>query len=115
MKRLSLLVLPILLVWLVSPVPLHAQSFTITDLGALPGNTATNAYGLNNLGQTVGTSDSHVGFIYSNGTLVDLNSLIPTNSGFIITDALGTNDPGQILCNATNSTGAKRAVMLTPK
>jgi hypothetical protein len=47
--------------------------------------------------------------------LVDLNTLIPSNSGFTITDAIGINDSGQILCNATNSSNVPRAVLLSPK
>ncbi|MFZ0505798.1 MAG: hypothetical protein WAM44_18900, partial [Chthoniobacterales bacterium] len=97
------------------------------DLGAFPGALGTSARGVNSSAQVVGTAvfpvksyhpfkpGKHVGFIYNNHTLVDLNTLIPTNSGFTITDALGTNDPGQILCNAKNSSGVQRVVMLTPK
>jgi probable HAF family extracellular repeat protein len=109
-----------------SHAALHKNGIWV-DLGAFPGALGTSARGVNSSAQVVGTAvfpvksyhpfkpGKHVGFIYSNHTLVDLNTLIPTNSGFTITDALGTNDPGQILCNATNSSGAKRAVMLTPK
>jgi hypothetical protein len=39
--------------------------------------------------------------------LVDLNTLIPSGTGFTLTDAVGINDSGQIVCNATN-------VLLTP-
>src|SRR5439155_20767496 len=55
----------------------------------------------------------HLGFIHNNGTLVDLNSLTPSSSGFTITDALGINDSGQILCNATDTSGYVHAVLLT--
>jgi hypothetical protein len=48
--------------------------------------------------------------------LVDLNTLIPANSGFLITSAVSINDSGEILCNAKTSTGVVyRAVLLTPK
>ncbi len=57
----------------------------------------------------------HVPFIVSNGALVDLNTLIPTNTGFTLTDALGINGSGQIVCDATNSSGFTHAVLLTPK
>jgi hypothetical protein len=57
----------------------------------------------------------HVPFICRNGTLVDLNTLVSSNPGFTVTDSVGINDLGQILCNATNSSGVQRAVMLTPK
>jgi probable HAF family extracellular repeat protein len=43
------------------------------DLGTLPGDTGSAAYGINNLGQIVGTSDTATGvqhiFLYSNGRM----------------------------------------------
>jgi probable HAF family extracellular repeat protein len=98
-----------------------------TDLGAFPGAAGTQATGVNSSGQVVGIAvfpvqsyhpfrpGKHVGFIHRNGALVDLNTLIPSNSGFTITDAIGINDSGQILCDATNSSNVTRAVLLSPK
>jgi probable HAF family extracellular repeat protein len=98
-----------------------------TDLGAVPGATGTSVSSLNNSGQVVGSAffptgygapprkSSHIGWVLQNGALVDLNTLIPANSGFIITSAVGINDSGEILCNAKTSTGASRATLLTPK
>jgi probable HAF family extracellular repeat protein len=56
---------------------LNAQSYSITDLGALPGNTTSKAYGLNNLQQAVGTSDSGAAVVtlFSNGTVTNMNTL----------------------------------------
>jgi hypothetical protein len=48
--------------------------------------------------------------IHNNG-----NTLIASNSGFTVTDAIGINDSGQILCNAKNSSNVTRAVLLSPK
>jgi probable HAF family extracellular repeat protein len=99
---------------------------TWTDLGAVPGAAGTHASGINTAGEVVGIAvfpvtsyhpfkpGKHVGFV-CNGSPVDLNTLIPSNSGFIITDAIAINDSGEILCNATNAGGFKRAVLLTPK
>jgi hypothetical protein len=77
LRRLSLPVLPVLLVLVESSIHLHAQTYTITHLGALPGNTTSKAYGLNNLGQAVGTSDSGaaVATLFSNGTVTNMNTL----------------------------------------
>jgi probable HAF family extracellular repeat protein len=101
-----------------------------TDLGMMPGATVGNlATSINNSGQVVGVSifpilynkhplhpTTHVGFIYRNGSLVDLNTLVPANSGFLITSAVSINDAGEILCNAKTTTGVVyRAVLLTPK
>ena len=56
-----------------------------------------------------------MGLIFRAGAPIDLNTLIAPNSGFTITDAIAINDSGEVLCNATNATGSKRAVLLTPK
>jgi probable HAF family extracellular repeat protein len=110
--------------------PSHAALYSNglwTDLGAIPGASGTHATGINTVGQVIGIAvfpvtsyhpfrpGKHVGFIATKGGLVDLNTLIPSNSGFIITDAVGINDSGQILCNGTNASGYKHAVLLTPK
>lgn len=113
-----------------SGLPSHAALYSNgvwTDLGAFPGASATSATGINLAGQIVGTAffpqvsyhppipGKHVPFIVSSGALVDLNTLIPANTGFKLTDALGINGSGQIVCDATNSSGVTHAVLLTPK
>jgi probable HAF family extracellular repeat protein len=50
------------------------QAYTITDLGALPGNNQSIAQGLNNIGQAVGIS-SGIGTLFSNGNAVSLGTL----------------------------------------
>ena len=50
------------------------QAYTITDLGALPGNNQSIAQGLNNPGQAVGLS-SGIGTLFSNGNAVSLGTL----------------------------------------
>ena len=114
----------------ISGQPSHAALYSNgvwTDLGAISGASGTKATGINSAGQIVGTAffpqvsyhppkpGKHVPFIVSNGALVDLNTLIPSNTGFKLTDALGINTSGQILCDATNSSGATHAVLVTPK
>jgi uncharacterized membrane protein len=113
-----------------SGAPPHAVKFTSgawTDLGAINGAEASRATGINLSGQIVGTGffrqtqyhpfkpGKHVPFISTSGGLVDLNTLIQTGTGFTLTDAVGINDSGQILCNATNAAGSKHAVLLSPK
>ena len=111
-------------------VPSHAALYSNgiwTDLGAIPGAAGTHATSINTAGQVVGISvfpitsyhpfrpGKHVGFIVRNGSPVDLNTLIASNSGFTITDATGINASGEILCDATNTSGYTHAVLLTPK
>jgi len=53
------------------------------------------ALGINNSGQVVGFAAGHA-FLYTNGTMYDLNNLIPPNSGWTLSSATGINDLGQI-------------------
>jgi probable HAF family extracellular repeat protein len=56
----------------------------------------------------------HVAYIFGSSGPVNLNTLIPANSGYTVTDSIAINDNGQILCDAATPTGAKHAVLLTP-
>ena len=113
-----------------SGAPAHAALYSNgvwTDLGGVIGASATLGTGINAFGQAIATAyypiksyhpfvpGKHVAYIVVNGTLVDLNTLIPGNSGFILSDAISINDSGDILCDATKATtGPERAVLLTP-
>jgi probable HAF family extracellular repeat protein len=72
----------------------------MTDLGTL-GGANSHAYGINNLGQIVGSAQTASGithaFVYTGGTMTDLNNLLPANSGWLVlTQATSINDRGQI-------------------
>ena len=77
---------------------------TVTDLGVFLPN------GLNDNGVIIGTELNGGAFIYSGGTVQDLNNLIPANSGYQLGGAVAINDNGQI--DATTTGG--HAVLLTP-
>jgi probable HAF family extracellular repeat protein len=70
------------------------------NIGSLNGN-STNALDINNAGEVVGTSITSMSghaFYWSQATgIKDLNTLIPANSGFILTSAVGINNAGWIL------------------
>lgn len=97
-----------------------------TDLGQLPGaNGGTSAGAINDNGVVVGWAfflpdyAAHkpfkwVGYVRQNGVLLDLNTLIPANSGYTITKAVGINNSGKIIANAKTSTSSSRALILTP-
>jgi probable HAF family extracellular repeat protein len=80
---------------------------TMTDLGVAPCNSASAACffpaAINDSGVIVGGNE-----IYSNGTLHDLNTLIPTGYPQI-TYATAINDRGQIVADASGE-----ALLLTP-
>jgi probable HAF family extracellular repeat protein len=125
-----------------------------TLLGALPGDSASRAIGINDQGQVIGTSghvnsalrgSSFVGreaflwqggqmidlglptasainnlgqvvggkYLWTNGTLTDLNSLIDPSSGWVITGTTDINDAGQIVGQGTLN-GLTHNVLLNP-
>jgi len=85
------------------------------DLGTLDG-ASSHAYGINAFDQIVGTAttargDSHA-FLYRDGAMTDLNSLLPTGSPWTLTEARGINDAGQIVGTGTIN-GQEHAFLLT--
>jgi hypothetical protein len=46
---------------------------------------------------------------------VDLNTLVPSNPGFTISDATAIDDSDQMVGDASNTSGYEHAVLLTPK
>ena len=81
------------------------------------GGRGSRAQGINNLGQSVGwyspTGGNRAFIAYGFTTTYDLNSLIPANSGWVLTDALDINDVGEIVGRGTLN-GATRAFILRP-
>ncbi len=73
----------------------------LQDLGTLGGG-SSYAYGINDGGDIVGYSwlsgagDPHA-FLYKNGQMFDLNSLINPSSGWVLTQAYSINSSGQIV------------------
>jgi probable HAF family extracellular repeat protein len=89
----------------------------LTDLGTLPGGTQSYAYAVNNLGQAVGASDSSAGaqraVLFDRGGIRDLNRLIPSDAGWLLTEARDINESGQIVGTGVVD-GQERAFLLTP-
>jgi probable HAF family extracellular repeat protein len=91
-----------------------------TDLGTLGGN-GSFAVAINNKGQVVG-SDTTTGngglshaFIWEDGKMADLNSLIPMGSPWFLQQVSDINDQGQILGQGLNrGTGKIHSFLLNP-
>ena len=71
---------------------------TYTSLGGPPGNTYTQALGINNAGQIVGSylaggSGSLIGYLFSGGTYTTFTG----PSGSVLTSPTDINDAGQIV------------------
>ena len=100
----------------------HAFLWTaggMADLGALPGYPYSSAYGVNAAGQVVGTSytgdgSSRRAFLWTpGGGMIDLTSLLPAGSGWVLEWATGINAAGQITGTGSRN-GQRAAFLLTP-
>ena len=88
------------------------KAHTAVNLGILSGGWST-AYGINDQGVVVGASGS-AAFIWTQAQgIVDLNTLIDSNSGWTLGMATAINNPGQITGEG-NYNGAQHAFLLTP-
>jgi probable HAF family extracellular repeat protein len=93
---------------------------TLQDLG-MPSqqHRFARAFAINNAGEVVGfsspafLSDGERAFVFRNGTIQDLNNLIPANSGWVLSKAEDINDAGQIVGIGFKD-GQPRAFLLTP-
>jgi probable HAF family extracellular repeat protein len=98
----------------------HAHAFLwskgrMNDLGTLPGDTSSYGDALNNQGDVVGQSgDNGKAVLFSHGLVIDLNTRIPADSGWMLGTATGINDKGQICGNGTHN-GLNRAFLLAPQ
>ena len=91
--------------------------YTLTALGTL-GGPGSSAFGINSSGQVVGYADisgnySHA-FLYGNGTMTDLNSLIDPASGWTLFEAKAINDNGQIVGIGNFNGSGQEVFLLTP-
>jgi probable HAF family extracellular repeat protein len=84
-------------------------------IGGLFANGVSIASDINNLGQVVGSARGPDGlshaFLYADGAMLDLNTLIDPASGWTITDASAINDVQQIAAQACRA-GVCQAVRL---
>src|SRR5882724_11467827 len=84
-------------------VPCDAATYSITDLGTLPGSSYSTGFGINASGQVsgvaaaAGNSVQHA-FLYNSGTIQDLGTL-PANN---FSQAWAINDIGQVVGQSTD-------------
>ncbi len=91
----------------------------IIDLGAGEG-IYSGAFGINNAGVIVGywgISElfvQHYATKWVDGELIDLNELIPADSGWVLHEAADINESGQIVGTGINPDGDGHGFLLTP-
>lgn len=92
------------------------ENGVLSELGGL-GGTDSVAWGINNLGDIVGSADNAAeapaGFLYSSGMMYDLNTLLVGADGWNVFYASAINDAGQIVGQATFD-GTTYGVLLSP-
>jgi probable HAF family extracellular repeat protein len=113
-----------------TPTAPNGSTGTFTNLGALPGDELNGPNGVNDTGDVIGYSGRRVvdesgdffvfrPFLYTNGAMQDLNTLVPSGSDWSLTDyydetvATAINNAGQIV-GAGFHAGQVRAYLMTP-
>ena len=96
---------------------LYDSTNGMKDLGTLGGD--SRAWGINDSGQVVGNSyvsgSGDHGFLKESGQpMIDLNTLIPADSGWTIHDARAINSKGQIAAIGYKAGGQGHALLLSP-
>jgi len=94
------------------------------NLGTIPGYRMSSAQSVNDSGQIVGWSSTHLGCIEyravlfdptGSGNNIDLNTLIDPACGWTLKIAWSINNSGQIVGSGINPYGEKRAFLLIPE
>ena len=80
----------------------------ILDLGTVDGDPCSRGRAINSKGQIVGGSSDCRNFLHAfvwqeGGPILDLNTLIPPDSGLQLTNAFNINDRGEILAKSVPS------------
>jgi probable HAF family extracellular repeat protein len=92
--------------------PAGAQSYSITNLGVLPGGTYSFSTGLNAKGEATGYGDASQGSVrawrYSHGALIDLGTL---GTSYSLTYAYDINDHGDVTGYSFTAEGDARAFL----
>jgi uncharacterized membrane protein len=91
----------------------------MADLGALAGSPISQANFVNSRSQVVGDSmpcdfSAVTAFLWENGSLVDLNTLIPPSTPFFVFTASFISDQGEIAAFGALANGDQHAVLLIP-
>ena len=94
------------------------QTGKMQDLGTLPGDVASGATSINDPGDVVGVSFDPDGnpraFLWRNGTMTDLNTLVPDDAPLFPLFATAVNSRGEIVGFGATQGGDVHGFLLTP-
>jgi probable HAF family extracellular repeat protein len=95
------------------------QNGVASGLGILPGDVSSSGSAISDnskvVGQSCDANDNCRGFLWQDGVMTDLNTLVPAESTLDFPDPVGINSRGQIVgLGVLKSTGELRAFLLTP-
>jgi probable HAF family extracellular repeat protein len=97
---------------------LWTKATGMQDLGTLPGDVNSTGSGINDAGDIVGLSlDQDFNgraFLWHNGRMTDLNTLISAHSSVFLFSGCSINDRGQITGLGVTSAGEFHSYLLTP-
>src|SRR5262249_16895946 len=97
---------------------LYSPGNGLQDLGTLPGDTLSAGRGIHTLGKVVGRSQRVMqpgrAGLFSDNQVIELNTVIPPDSGVTLTAAQGINDQGQIVALGYDRQGRIVSCVLTP-
>jgi probable HAF family extracellular repeat protein len=103
--------------------PFLLKNGHMIDLGVVAGEPCGYAIGISSAGQVVGASydcgptligGHYHAFLWENGSIVDLNNLIPPGSNLHLLQAISMNDRGEIAGTGLLSNGDFQAYLLIP-
>jgi probable HAF family extracellular repeat protein len=91
----------------------------MADLGALAGSPISQANFINSRSQVVGDSmpcdfSAVTAFLWENGSIVDLNTLVPSSTPFYVFTASFISDRGKIAAFGSLANGDQHALLLVP-
>jgi probable HAF family extracellular repeat protein len=101
---------------------LWTKATGMLDLGVLPGDLVGAGTAMNNRGEVVGASVSAPGpasgnpraFVWKQGVMTDLNTLIPANSPLYLMTSFAINDAGEIVGFGMTEGGDLHGFLATP-
>ena len=84
------------------------------DLGTVDGDASSTAYCVNARDQVVGDSSGGHAWLWQDGSIQDLNTLIAPGSGLSVEAAAFINDSGEIYGTGTLPNGDQHVILLIP-